>query len=257
MERLGKNRGRYHGETIDIDHLQHETHRLALARGWESEIFLKSDDFELRGYRRSTPGATTNLYLSTGIHGDEPSGPLAILQTLQENRWPQANLWLVPCINPTGFRRNTRENSLGIDLNRDYRHRNTAEVRAHVAWLEQQPRFDLSLLLHEDWEANGFYIYELNPANQPSLAEQIVNSVRQSCPIETADLVDTWECRAGIIRPAVDPMERPQWAEAVYLSVRKTAQSYTLETPSDFALDLRVRTHLAAVQAAFDAISEL
>ncbi|MGZ8919830.1 MAG: M14 family metallopeptidase [Limisphaerales bacterium] len=250
MERLGRNHGRYHGESIDIDHVQREAHRLALIHGWESQTFLKSDDFELRGYRRTLSGACQNLYLSTGIHGDEPAGPLAILQLLAENRWPEANLWLVPCVNPTGFRQNTRENALGIDLNRDYRHLNTAEVRAHVAWLERQPHFDLTLILHEDWESNGFYVYELNPAHKPSLAEKIVEAVRELCPVESADLVDNWECRAGIIRPQVDPMERPQWAEAIYLSVNKTAQSYTLETPSDFSLDLRVRTHVNAVHAA-------
>ena len=251
MERLGKNQGRYHGETIDIDKVLRETHRLALAHGWESETFLKADDFELRGYRRTIPGATKNLYLSTGIHGDEPAGPLALLQLLEENRWPEANLWLVPCVNPTGFRNNTRENALGIDLNRDYRHLNTPEVRAHVSWLEQQPEFDLTLILHEDWESNGFYVYELNPKNKPSLAEQIVEGVRDLCPIETAELVDNWECRAGIIRPQVDPLDRPQWAEAIYLSVKKTAQSYTLETPSDFPLALRVGAHVQALNRLF------
>ena len=251
MERLGKNQGRYHGEPIDIDRVQRETHRLALVRGWESETFLKADDFEFRAYRRATPGAIRNLYLSTGIHGDEPAGPLALLQLLENNNWPDANLWLVPCINPTGFRNNTRENALGIDLNRDYRHLNTPEVRAHVTWLEQQPQFDLTFLLHEDWESNGFYVYELNPQNKPSLAEEIVAAVRDLCPIESADLVDDWECRAGIIRPQVDPRDRPQWAEAIYLSVTKTARSYTLETPSDFPLDLRVRAHVHALSTLF------
>ena len=83
-----------------------------------------------------------------------------------------------------------------------------------------------------------------------SLAEDIVEAVRVVCPIETAELVDTWECRAGIIRPQVDPTERPQWAESVWLIVNKTAQSYTLETPSDFSLEPRVRAHLAAVRGA-------
>ena len=43
------------------------------------------------------------------------------------------------------------------------------------------------------------------------------------------------------------PMERPQWAEAVYLSAHKKAQNYTLETPSDYELNLRVRAQVAAV----------
>ena len=237
-------------QMIYIDSVLGEVHQSALQHGWHSETFLKDEDYELRAYHRRTVGAKTNLYLSTGIHGDEPSGPLALLQLLKENDWPEANLWLVPCVNPTGFRANTRENAHGIDLNRDYRHQNSAEVRAHVEWLKRQPAFQLTLVLHEDWESNGFYVYELNPRNKRSLAADIIESVRQICPIESAELVDNWECRAGIITPNVDPMERPQWAESLWLIVNHTEQSYTLETPSDFALDLRVKAHLTAVRGA-------
>jgi len=106
-------------------------------------------------------------------------------------------------------------------------------------------------LLHEDWEANGFYVYELNPAKRPQIAEPIVEAVRTMCPIETAELVDNWECKAGIIRPAVKPEDRPQWAEAIYLLATKTGQTYTLETPSDFPLPFRVRTHVRAMDEAF------
>src|SRR5688572_21042665 len=209
IQRLGKNHGRYHGETIDIDHVGHEAHRLALERGWECDTFLDADGLTLRAYRRPHRGATKTLYPSTGIHGDEPSGPLAVLRLLEEDHWPVANLWLVPCLNPTGFDRNLRENAAGIDLNRDYRHLTTREVIAHIAWLNRQPNFDLSLILHEDWEANGFYVYELNPQKLPSLAEPVVDAVRDLCPIETSELVDNWQCKAGIIRPEVHPNDRP------------------------------------------------
>lgn len=252
MQRLGRNKGRYHGEPIDITRVQRETHHFAQTHGWESDTFLDRDGLTLRGYRRPRPGAKKNLYISTGIHGDEPSGPLAVLQLLEENRWPDCNLWLVPCVNPTGFALNTRENALGIDLNRDYRHLHTPEISAHVTWLSRQPQFDLTLVLHEDWEANGFYVYELNPNQLPSIAEHLVDSVRELCPIETSDRVDDWPCSGGIIRPPINPHERPQWAEALYLSVHKSRLNYTLETPSDFDLPLRVRAHVRAVRRAFE-----
>lgn len=251
MQRLGQNQGRYHGEPIDIDAVQSETDALARAAGWSVETFLEIPEIHLRAYSRPFPGSRKNLYLATGIHGDEPSGPLAVLELLKQNDWPQANLWLVPCTNPTGFRLNTRENQLGIDLNREYRQPATAEIRAHRDWLERQPEFDLTILLHEDWEANGFYVYELNPRGKPSLAEPIIEAVRPLCPIETAEQVDDFSCVGGIIRPPFNPAERPQWAEALYLITHKSEQSYTLETPSDFPLQFRVRTHVAAVREAF------
>jgi len=250
MQRLGQNLGRYHGAGIDIEQLRARAHRAALAGGWRAETFLEERGLALRAYHRPAAGAAKNIYLSTGIHGDEPSGPLALAQLLEENAWPEANLWLVPCLNPTGFPLNTRENAQGVDLNRDYRHLETAEISAHAAWLERQPPFDASLLLHEDWEANGFYVYELNFGKRPTLAEPIIEAVRSVCPIETAALVDDFECRGGIIRPDIIPEERERWAEALYLAARKSGQNYTLETPSDYPLELRVRAHLAAVRRA-------
>jgi murein peptide amidase A len=251
--KLGKNAGRYHGESIPIDQVQAETHQAALRHGWNSETFFESDQATLRAYHRASSSSPLNIYVSTGVHGDEPSGPLTILRMLREDAWPDASLWLMPCLNPTGFRLNTRENADGIDLNREYRQPKAAEVRAHIQWLERQPSFDLSLLLHEDWEANGFYVYELNPENRPSLAEHIVAAVRIHCPIESAEKVDDWDCVGGIIRPQVHPEERPLWAEALYLRIHKSPLNYTLETPSDFPLPFRVGVHLQALTAALRA----
>ena len=68
-----------------------------------------------------------------GIHGDEPAGPLAALRLLQENNWPpNAEIFLLPCLNPVGFTLNKRENADGIDLNRDYRNpQSRRDARAH------------------------------------------------------------------------------------------------------------------------------
>jgi murein peptide amidase A len=254
--KLGKNVGRYYGESIPIDEVQAEIHEAALRHGWSYDTFHRTERATLRGYRRSPSSSAFNLYISTGVHGDEPSGPLAILRMLRENAWPEANLWLMPCLNPDGFRLNTRENGSGTDLNRDYRDPKTPEVRAHIQWLEQQPAFDLSILLHEDWEANGFYVYELNPENRVSIAEQIVEAVRALCPIESANRVDDWECVGGIIRPQVRPEDRPLWAEALYLGIHKSALNYTLETPSDFPLPFRVGVHIHALTEALRAFTQ-
>ena len=137
-----------------------------------SRHLVNKGEFNLLALHRPSSPATrhpSRIYLSTGIHGDEPAGPLAALRLLQENQWPEnAELWFCPCLNPMGFVLNRRENADGKDLNRDYRHLETTEVRAHIAWLERQPQFDLCLCLHEDWESHGFYVYELNPdENRP------------------------------------------------------------------------------------------
>ncbi len=52
-----------------------------------------------------------------------------------------------------------------------YKDRQSAETRAHIAWLQRQPNFTVCLSVHEDWESIGYYLYELNPDQRPSLAE--------------------------------------------------------------------------------------
>lgn len=254
MQRIGKNHGAYHGEQIDIHATLRKIADTAQTHGWSSETFHRAGDLEWFALRRPPSRIThhaSRIYLSTGIHGDEPAGPQAMLRLLQENQWPaNADISLVPCLNPVGFLSNRRENPQGLDLNRDYLNPQSDEIRAHIAWLERQPAFDLCLCLHEDWEAHGFYLYELNPDNQPSLAEKMVKRVATVCPVDQSEIIEGRPAQNGIIRPDLDPRLRPLWPESFWLLTHKTRQSYTLEAPSDFALSTRVNALVAAVQAA-------
>jgi protein MpaA len=255
MEKLGKNHGGYHGETIDIRAVLRDIKSSAQAHGWSAELFYKTGDLELFALHRLSlvTRHSSRIYISTGIHGDEPAGPLAALKLIQENRWPEnAEIFLVPCLNPDGFVLNMRGNAGGIDLNRDYRHFESNEVTAHVAWLERQPKFDLTLCLHEDWESHGFYVYELNPDGHASLGEKMVASVARVCPIDLSPVIEGREASGGVIRPNLDPASRPQWPEAFWLVQNKTRRSCTLEAPSDFPLAVRVDALVTAVNAAFE-----
>lgn len=253
MQRLGKNVGKYLGEGIDIRRVLAEVEKAAEAHDWKSETFFKTDDYRLLALTRTVPNAEKRIYISTGIHGDEPAGPLGVLQMLQEHRWPDnADIWLCPCLNPTGFPLNSRENAQGLDLNRQYLQPEAAEIRAHVAWLERQPSFDICICMHEDWESNGFYVYELNPDNQPSYAKIIIDRVAEVCPIDMSPMIEGRPAANGIINPSVDPRSRPQWPEAFYLLTHKTRLSYTVEAPSDFQLITRVAAEVAALRAVLD-----
>jgi hypothetical protein len=251
LKKLGRNLGGYRGEVIDIASVLADCHRLAAANCWLAESIRVDGDIELPVFHRGSPTATRHIYISTGIHADEPAGPLAIRALLEGNDWPDdASIKLLPCLNPAGFPLNQRESPDGHDLNRDYRHFRSAEIRAHVAWLRGQPSFDLCLCLHEDWEAHGFYLYELNPDHRPSLAPEILRAVSTVCPIDPGSVIDGREARAGLIRPALDPAQRPEWPEAFYLIQHQTRLSYTLEAPSDFPMPVRVTALAAGSRAA-------
>ncbi len=260
MHKLGRNHGGYRGETIAPETVLADIRAAARAQGWREELLPVPGVGELVTLRRTArdsaapgtgpgPAAGPRVYLSAGIHGDEPAGPLAVRELFAGRRWPAAlELYVCPCLNPTGLALGRRENAAGADLNRDYRDRRTPEVRAHTAWLERQPAFDLALCLHEDWEAAGFYLYELNPDGRPSVAERVVAAVAEVCPVDNSPVIDGRPARGGIIRPAVNLAERPDWPEAFYLQAHKTRHGYTLEAPSDFPLATRVAALVRAVE---------
>ncbi len=221
------------------------------ARGFRLEPFGEIEGCPLQALTRRTPGPRPRIYLSAGMHGDEPAPPEALLQLLERGIFDDRATWLIcPLLNPAGLARGTRENAGGVDLNRDYKDLRTREIQAHASWLRHQPNFDLGICVHEDWESTGFYLYELNPRQRPSLAEPIIAAVSQVCPIDQSTVIDGREAHAGIIRPVGDPLLRETWPEAIYLNAHHTTLGYTLETPSALSLPQRIAAHCAAIETA-------
>jgi hypothetical protein len=221
--------------------------------GFRYEAFGEAGGFPLFALTKRVPGPRPRIYLSAGIHGDEPAPPLALLSLIESGQLDGRAVWfLCPMLNPVALARGVRENEAGIDLNRDYRHLEAPEVRAHVAWLRHQPNFDLAICVHEDWESTGYYLYELNPDSRPSLAPHMLKAAAKSCPIDMSPVIEGREARGGVIRPKLNPEEREKWPESIYLQVNHTRLSYTTETPSSLPLDARVTAHRSALFAAID-----
>ncbi len=252
--RRHRNQGGYRGELLPIRQVARRIRDAARERGWAICELTRQGEHPI--WQLSKPPTDPvrhprRIYISAGIHGDEPAGPLAALQLVEEHRWPAAvEIHLFPCLNPAGMMDNRREGLEGIDYNRDYRNPKTALVRAHRGWLDRQPDYDLALLLHEDWEADGFYLYELNTSGRMSTAADVTRGVGQVCPVLKATQADGWPVTHGVVRPDVVPATRPDWPEALYLSEEKTDLCYTFEAPSDFELPIRVNALVTAVNAA-------
>jgi len=102
--------------------------------------------------------------LSAGVHGDEPAAPWALLSIARDGLLDERfayRIWC--CTNPAGYRRRTRENGGGIDINRSFSRDGRSAGTPEAATIERANegvRFALSLDLHEDHEALGFYCYE-------------------------------------------------------------------------------------------------
>lgn len=235
----------------DIAVLTEKLDRLAAGAGFERVSMGTIGDFELVAYERLRPNAPL-IYVSAGIHGDEPAGPLAVERFFEEGGFCDELSWMIcPMLNPTGLARGTRENADGVDLNRDYLSRETAEVQAHVAWLERHPSPDVVLSLHEDWESTGFYLYEINCAACISDAEEVIKAVSRVFPPEPETRIDDHDVRKpGWIFHEAEADEPGNWPEAIWLAKNGAAVSYTFETPSSAGLEQRVDAQLRAVRSA-------
>jgi murein peptide amidase A len=222
------------------------------AHGFRIERFGEVAGLPLLALTKRTRGPRPRIYLSGGIHGDEPAPPLALLELVERGVFDERAVWFVcPLLNPAGFNCRTRENADGVDLNRDYKTLRTIEIQGHARWLNRQPNFDLTICVHEDWEAQGYYLYELNPSSGPSLARAMLDAAACVCPLESATTIDGRPiAEPCIIRPVADPLLRDSWPESIYLRAHHTQLGYTLESPSALPLARRIAAHRAAIEAA-------
>jgi protein MpaA len=211
---------------------------------------------------KTGPGTPT-VYLSAGIHGDEISGPFALLEMLRRpDFFRDFEVTIFPILNPDGLLKESRENAAGIDLNRDYREPKSSEIAGHIEALKTLGRFDGAMMMHEDYEGIGAYVFELNDEEPPRLGAKIIAAMGRHVPIDLRPEIDELPAHDGVISRGEivkirGPIEdRPDWPEAVYLSQNHTQISFTTETPKPFPLVDRVAAQIAAVETLLEALKK-
>ncbi|MDA7915893.1 M14 family metallocarboxypeptidase [Verrucomicrobia bacterium] len=245
----GLNKSGYCGERVDVDSLIARMIVSAEKHGWEKHWLEVPERECLPWFIRAADDDAPWVYLSAGVHGDEPAPLLAVLQLLEEDLFPLGvSVVLIPCLNPEGFRMNSRFSGEGVDLNRAYRKDSSVPVvRAHQEILTTFPPFDFALCLHEDWEASGFYIYEVNIGKQISPVVEIIQKLKSICPVDEHVEIDGRPAVDGVIRPTIPNEERKEWPEALYLVEHNTLFNLTIESPSDFEMSVRVDLQVQVV----------
>ena len=231
----------------------------SLEEGFDVHTYGTCDELPLLGLTRKTQEEKAPcIYLCAGIHGDEPAGPLALLELLKEGAFSKKVNWvLCPAMNPIGLKHGSRFAHCGQDLNRDYKHSLAYETQQHIEWLSAHcTSFDLHISLHEDWEAEGFYLYELRPENAPNLSPIILEAARAHCPIDLSETIDHFPAENGIIythKITDDIYSIPYWPQGVYLAhAGLTSTHYTLESPSSIRLERRILAHKSALISAIN-----
>ena len=220
----------------------------AESNGFRREDLLETDDGPLVAWEKEGDGPT--VYLSAGIHGDEPAGPLAVLELMKIGFFDDKTHWMIcPALNPGGLALGTRESRSGMDLNRDYLVRESPEVAAHAEWLSRKPVPNVFVSLHEDWESEGFYFYEINlGGDDPKRAGALLSAISKYFPPEPGPEIDGHEVREpGWIYHHADADLPESWPEAIFMAKRGCPLSFTFETPSEAPLESRIAAHIAGL----------
>ena len=252
--------------TFDPIAYTREVENAAHAAGWTVRHLSPMEIGPRPWFQRVAPDgdrASPRLYLSAGIHGDEISGPLALLEMIRRpGFFAGFDVTMFPILNPNGLALGVRTNRDEIDLNRDYRNSRSLEIKGHIESLLTLGRFDASMLLHEDYEGIGAYLYELNDTLNPGLGAKIIAAMGLHVPIDLRPEIEEAPAHGGVIsrRDLVAKLgrleDRPAWAEAAYLTVYHTEVNYTIETPKPFPIKARVNAHIAAVETLMGALKD-
>jgi hypothetical protein len=189
------------------------------------------------------------IYLSAGIHGDEPAGTEALILWAESNPRQLAELpcLIFPCLNPWGLINNRRVDEAGQDLNRLFHRDDLDFIRAWKAVIGTQ-RFKLAMTLHEDYDAQGVYLYEIQ-REKPWWGEDILRAASRYIGPDPRKKIEGRAARDGVIRRNLDPklFEEIGFPEAAYLHLHHACRTFTIETPSEYALDDRVGAQLAVL----------
>ena len=223
---------------------------VARAAGLPLRKLASTEQHDLHFLRTKALGATGGIYISAGIHGDEPAATEALITWAEKNvrRLAKLPLLLLPCLNPWGLVNNVRLNEDGLDLNRIF-HRDDQPVVSAVKTLVEPHQFAAALMLHEDYDGQGFYLYEVERA-KPHWGEALVEAAARHIAIEGRTRIDGRKAVHGIHRRRIDPKRfaRMGYPEAIWFHLKHAERSLTIETPSEFALDQRVAAQVAVIE---------
>lgn len=241
----------------DYRHLIARWKAVCRAAGVRLRRFAEAGKYGVYYVETRAPGPA--VYLSAGIHGDEPAGPEALVSWAEEDpgRLRRHALLIFPCLNPWGIVNNIRLDAEGHDLNRSF-HVHELPVIAGWHTVLKGRAFEAAVMLHEDFDGEGFYLYEIQ-RRQPSWGTALLHAAGSVIPIEPRARVDRYTARAGIIRRRLGSIDFASFGypEAIWLHLHHAERTFTVESPSEFALAQRVAAHRAVIEATLAAVGEL
>lgn len=206
------------------------------------------------------------ISLAAGVHGDEPAGPWAALSAARDGLLHERfgyRIW--PCTNPSGYARGTRVNAEGADVNRSFTAPGMTPEAQAICAANGARRFALSIDVHEDPEAEGFYCYA-GGEEAERIGRAIVAAIDEAgFPIQDFAAFDFGEPGAGnpnrrLSRGLVimGRGDEARFFAGLSLNLMMLAEGaehvVTLESPRSRPWKERIAIHRVAITAAIEAL---
>ena len=202
----------------------------------------------------SSADTPRHILITGGMHGDEPAGVEAVLQFLARDNTTllkNFSFLVIPCINPYGYVHNTRETFGDIDINRAFETEDIAEVTIIKKALGQT-QFALAIDFHEDYEANGFYLYE-GKRDEKYIGPDLATAAKAIGPMDPDDPgEDAPDLAEGVYKVATS------WGTqglTPYLLHFHSEHVIISETPTVWQLEQRAALHLTILDTALNILS--
>lgn len=175
-------------------HLRHQAWPLA------DGTFLER--YEFLGPKAAHDSIRIGLF--TGIHGDEPAGPIAAARLLAQLHANPAlatgyHLFVYPTINRTGLAAGTRGDAEGVDLNREFWKGSPIPVVAALERELRDQRFQGIIALHADDTCEGLYGYAHGRLLNEELLRPALRASERHLPMDRRPLIDGFAADAGVI----------------------------------------------------------
>jgi murein peptide amidase A len=209
-----------------------------------------------------------HVFISGGVHGDEPAGTFAALQfaTTEAQKWhDKFRFTIIPCVNPGGFEACQRETLDGHDINRHcVKEPLIAETRLLLGWLKEKAkpgRFAMTFDLHEMGPTPdkpempaGYMLWEICDERRLRIGPEIIKAVGKIVPVCAWPKILGETSVGGVISYPEGSTSAEYSAgtsfDTFMVSSGLTSQAFTLESPGAHALGLRIKAHVAALNAA-------
>jgi murein peptide amidase A len=215
-------------------------------------VYTIAEEFELVCFKSPALKSSGGIYLSAGIHGDEPASTEGLYQwaELHSSILREIPIMIFPCLNPWGLQHNRRTDSENRDLNRCFHLDDIPRIQAQKELIRDY-KFRLAMCLHEDYDAQGVYLYEVRN-KFTTFGNELLAAAGYYVPIDARRTIEGRRAEQGWIARKINLIKFPVIAEAIYLARNHSERTITAETPSEYDLGPRIQAQIAMIQRAIE-----